>query len=69
MTTQQIGTEVIDKNGKVLGKIDYIIRNTWSGEVTKYIIYRKPPDTDLSFSPDDISETTESTITLNTILE
>ena len=69
MTAGQIGAEVVDKNGKSLGTIDYVIRDTWSGDVKKYIIYRKPPDTDLSFSPEDISESTESTVTLNTVIE
>jgi sporulation protein YlmC with PRC-barrel domain len=63
--TQQIDLEVVDKNGRSLGKIDYIIRDTWSGDIKKYIIYRKPPDKDLSFTPEDISETTESTVKLN----
>ena len=69
MTTQQFGTEVVDKNGKSLGKIDYIIRDTWSGDIKKYIIYRQRPDEDITFTPDDISEETESTITLNTVIE
>ena len=68
MTAPQIGAEVVGKNGKSLGKIDYIIRDTWSGDIKKYIIYRKPPDTDLSFSPEDISEATESTVKLTTVL-
>lgn len=69
MTGQKFGTEVVDKNGRSLGKIDYIIRDTWSGDVKKYIIYRQRPDEDISFSPDDISETTESTVKLNIIVE
>lgn len=69
MTAPQIGVEVVDKNGKSLGKIDYIIRDSWSGDIKKYIIYRTPPDKDLSFSPEDISVATESTVTLNTVIE
>jgi sporulation protein YlmC with PRC-barrel domain len=69
MTGQQFGTEVVDKNGKSLGKIDYIVRDTWSGDIKKYIIYRQRPDEDISFSPDDISETTESIIKLNLVIE
>ena len=68
MTGQQFGTEVLDKNGRSLGKIDYVIRDTWSGDVKKYIIYRKPPDEDIAFSPDDISETTENTVILNIVI-
>ncbi|MFC1947325.1 hypothetical protein ACFLXY_05335 [Chloroflexota bacterium] len=69
MTGQQFGTEVQDKNGKRLGKIDYVIRDTWSGDIKKYIVYRKPPDEDISFSPDDISEITENAVKLNTVIE
>ena len=69
MEAQQIGAEVVDKNGRPLGKIDYIIRDTWSGDITKYIVYRKPPDTDLSFTPEDISETMDNTVKLNTVIE
>ena len=69
MTAQQFGLEVVDKNGRSLGKIDYIIRDSWSGDIKKYILYRKPPDKDITFTPDDISEITESTITLNIVVE
>ena len=69
MTAQQFGTEVVDKKGRSLGKIDYIVRDTWSGDIKRYIIYRQRPDEDISFSPDDISEITESTITLNIEIE
>ncbi|UCD08459.1 MAG: hypothetical protein JSU79_08875 [Dehalococcoidales bacterium] len=69
MTGQQFGTEVLDKNGRRLGKIDYVVRDSWSGDVKKYIIYRQPPDKDVSFAPDDISETTESTVILKIEIE
>ena len=69
MTGQQFGTEVLDKNGRRLGKIDYVILDTWSGDVKKYIVYRQPPDKDVSFAPDDISEIKESTIILNIVIE
>ena len=68
MAEPKIGVEVVDKNGKSLGKIDYIIRDTWSGDIKKYIIYRQRPDEDISFTPDDISEITESTIKLNRVI-
>ena len=68
MTAQQFGTEVLDKNGRSLGKIDYVIRDTWSGDVKKYIIYTPPPDEDITFSPDDISEITENAVILNIVI-
>ena len=66
---QRFGLEVVDKNGRSLGTINYVIRDTWSGDIKKYIIYKQPPDKDISFSPDDISEATESTIKLNSVIE
>ena len=65
MTEPQIGAEVKDANGRLLGKIDYVVRDTWSGDIRKYIIYRNPPDEDLSFSPDDVSEVSESFVKLS----
>ncbi len=65
MAEPQIGDEVLDKNGKSLGKIDYLIRDTWSGDIKKYIIYQQLPDEDISFSPEDISEITDSNVVLN----
>jgi sporulation protein YlmC with PRC-barrel domain len=65
MTEPKMGAEVIDLNGKSLGKIDYVVRDTWSGNVKKFMIYRKPPEEDLSFSPDDTSEITEDVVKLN----
>jgi len=65
MTERKMGAEVIDLNGKSLGKIDYVVRDTWSGNVKKFMIYRKPPEEDLSFSPDDTSEITEDVVKLN----
>jgi len=60
-----MGTKVIDPDGKSLGTIDYVVRDTWSGDVKKLMIYRKPPEEDLSFSPDDTSEITEDVVKLS----
>ena len=58
----QSGSEVVDKDGKLLGTVDYIIRNTWTGEISKFIIYRPTPKGDLAFSPQDVLEATESKV-------
>ena len=52
----EYGSEVIDKDGKVLGTVDYVIRNSWSGEISKFVVYRPAPEKDLSFSPQDVLE-------------
>ncbi len=65
----QYGAEVIDKNGKKLGTISYLIRDMWDGGIKKFMIHRKPPETDLTFSPQDASEITETTVRLNIAVE
>ena len=60
-----MGTEVRDRTGKLLGTIDYIVRDSWSGDVRKYLVYRKPPEEDISFTPEDISENEDAVVTLS----
>jgi len=64
----EFGTEVIDKNGKVLGTVDHLVRNTWTGEVSKFMVRRKSPDGDLFLSPQDVLEATNTTVKLNVAL-
>jgi sporulation protein YlmC with PRC-barrel domain len=61
----EFGTEVIDKNNEVLGTVDHLVRNTWTGEISKFIVRRKAPDSDLLFSPQDVLEVTNDTVKLN----
>lgn len=65
----EYGAEVIDKSGKVLGTVDHLIRNTWTGEITKFVVRRKAPDRDLFFSTEDVLEVTKSKIRLNISLD
>jgi sporulation protein YlmC with PRC-barrel domain len=64
----EYGFEVMDRNGEALGTVDYIIRNTWTGEVSKFMVRRKPPEEDLFFSPKDILEVAESRIRISNSL-
>lgn len=57
--------QVVDRDGNFLGKVDYIMRNTWTGEVSKFMVRREPPEVDLFLSQPDIVETTKSTIKLS----
>ncbi|MDD4985340.1 MAG: hypothetical protein PHQ43_06055 [Dehalococcoidales bacterium] len=52
----EYGATVVDSEGKVLGIIDYVIRDTWSGEFRKFIVRAKPPASDFAFSPEDVVE-------------
>jgi len=58
------GVRVIDKNGKVVGCVNHLARDGWSGEVKKVIVNRKPPDKDLFFTPADVLEATDNMIKL-----
>lgn len=61
----EFGTEVIDKNGKVLGTVGNLVRNTWTGEISKFMVRRKAPDSDLLFSPQDVLQVTNTKVKLN----
>jgi len=55
----QYGAVVVDRNGKVLGTVSRLIRNVWTGEISKFVVGRKLPDMDLFFSPQDVLEMSE----------
>jgi sporulation protein YlmC with PRC-barrel domain len=63
------GVQVIDKNGKVLGSVNHLARDGWSGEIKKFIVNRNPPEKDLFFVPDDVLEATDSRIRLKTAFD
>ena len=64
-----IGAKVVDRDSKVIGKIDYLIRDTWSGEIKKYMVRRDAPNKDIFFSPDDILEASETEAKLKNTIE
>jgi len=63
------GARVIDKNGKVLGSVDHLARDGWSGEIRRFIVNRKPPDKDLFLTPEDVLEATSTRIKLKIALD
>jgi hypothetical protein len=63
------GIKVEDLNGKTLGTVDHLVRNTWTGEISKFVVRREAPDQDLFLSPEDVSEVTESTAKLKASAE
>lgn len=60
----QHGAEVVDKNGRVLGNVDYVICNTWTGKISRFMVWRKAPEGDLFLSPQDVLDATKSRIML-----
>jgi sporulation protein YlmC with PRC-barrel domain len=65
----EYGSEVLDSNGKSLGTVDYVMRNTWTGEISKFMVRRKAPDRDLFISVQDVLSATETTVTLGVSVE
>ena len=61
----EYGAEVIDKSGKVLGTVDHLVRNTWTGEISKFMVCRKAPESDLFFSTENVLEATKSKVKVN----
>lgn len=61
--------EVVDRNGEVLGTVDHLVRDAWSGEIRKFMVRRKDMQEDLFLSPDDVAKATKTKITLNVTLE
>ena len=62
------GAEVVDRNGKVLGTVDHVVHNTWTGKISKFVVRRKAPDEDLFLSPGDVLEEAGGTVKLNVSL-
>jgi sporulation protein YlmC with PRC-barrel domain len=60
----QYGARVVDKNGRVMGKVDFLARDTWTGGIRKFLVRQKAPEEDLFLSPGDVLETTDQEITL-----
>ena len=58
----EFGSKVKDKNGKTVGTVNYIVNNTWTGEVSKFMVIREDNGDSLFFSVEDVIEATASTI-------
>ncbi|MGD9142612.1 MAG: hypothetical protein PVG61_02060 [Dehalococcoidia bacterium] len=65
----EYGAEVTDKNGKALGKVDYIIMDSWSGEPRKYMVRREEEDDAVFFTPDQVAEVKKNKVKLNITAE
>jgi sporulation protein YlmC with PRC-barrel domain len=60
------GTEVIDNNGKNIGTIGEIIRDSWTGEIRKFTVKTENIFDELIYSPEDVEEATENQVKLKT---
>ena len=60
----EYGAEVRDKTSKVVGTVNRVLRNTWTGEISKFTVITELTDTELFYSPEDVFEATPSEIKL-----
>ena len=65
----EYGAQVEDKDNKILGTVDYIVRDTWTGEQRKFMVRRDAPQTDIFFTPEDIAQAIEEKVKLNVSLD
>lgn len=65
----EYGAKVIDKHGKVVGVVDKVVLDTWSGEIAKFKVNTGQGETDLLISPGDVSEATPSKVKLKIAMD
>ena len=65
----EMGNKVVDQKGKLIGTVDYVIRDPWSGEIKKFAVFRKAPEKDLFIPVEDTAEITKSTVKLKVTVE
>ena len=65
----EYGTQVVDKNGKTVGKVDYVIMDGWSGEPRKYMVRREEEDDAVFFIPEQIDGVMKKKVKLNIATE
>ena len=61
----EYGATVVDEKGSTLGTVGRIIRDSWTGEVKKFVVRREAPDNDLFIAPEQVAETAKGTVKLN----
>ena len=50
------GAEVFGRNGAYIGTVNRLIRNLWTGEISKFVVKTNLSDRDLFLSPEDVLE-------------
>jgi sporulation protein YlmC with PRC-barrel domain len=61
----EYGVTVRDKNGKVLGTVNRVLRDTWTGEISKFSVETELADADLFYSAGDVADATGEEVKLN----
>jgi sporulation protein YlmC with PRC-barrel domain len=65
----EYGAEVFDKNGRRLGTVDRVIRDTFTTEIKQFTVSTDITDTGLFFSPEEVQEATSKTVKLGIALD
>ena len=60
----QYGAEVLDKNGKLVGTVDYPVSDTLTGKITKFKVSSRGANEDIIFSVEDVDDATPSQVRL-----
>jgi sporulation protein YlmC with PRC-barrel domain len=60
----EYGAEVKDKNGKALGTVNKVIRDSWTGEISKFQVSTELTELDPFVSPENVAEATPSEVKL-----
>ena len=58
------GAEVVDKKGKVVGTVGYVVNNMWTGEISKFMVRQRALGDELFFSAEDVLEVTGDRVML-----
>ena len=65
----EYGAKVKDKNGKLLGKVNNIIRDSWTGEISKFQVTTDPTEAGFFIPRDQIDKATPKEIKLKVTQE
>ena len=60
----EYGVKVVDKNGKVLGTVGKVIRDSWTGEISKFEVSTEERGAELFISPEDVDKATANEVKL-----
>lgn len=63
------GATVLDNKGTRLGTIDYIIRDTYTGDIRKFKVNSDLVDADLFYSPEDVQKASSGEVKLKITFE
>jgi sporulation protein YlmC with PRC-barrel domain len=63
----EVGSQVIDKNGEKLGEVVKVVRDTWSGEINKFLVSESTPANGYLFATDQVLESNNGNIRLDHI--